>query len=125
MTAIGMAPIQMPRVLHQGMTKPVPLPFATQIAPKMHADSVCWSCGARSLVPRYGPKYPERFPGAVLENSGQMSSNVFHAPARWLRMAATGSRALAIDDVRRGEHVFLEIVAPADTVDHSEQGIFR
>ena len=37
---------------HHGMTSPAPLPFLGQIAPKMYAHLVRWSCGARGRVPR-------------------------------------------------------------------------
>ena len=38
---------------HQGMTSAAPLPFFGQIAPKMYAHLVRWSCGARGRVPRF------------------------------------------------------------------------
>jgi hypothetical protein len=38
------------------MTKPAPLPFFGQIAPKMYAHLVRWSCGARGRVPRFAQR---------------------------------------------------------------------
>ncbi len=34
----------MPAVSHQGMTRPAPLPFVGQMAPKRYAEIVRWSC---------------------------------------------------------------------------------
>ena len=38
------------------MTSAAPLPFFGQIAPKMYAHLVRWSCGARGRVPRFAQR---------------------------------------------------------------------
>src|SRR3712207_8938587 len=42
----------MASVVQRGSTRPAPLPWSGQIAPKMEADAVLWSLGAEGLVPR-------------------------------------------------------------------------
>jgi hypothetical protein len=39
-------------VSQPGMTRPAPLPAFGQMAPKISADCVRWSCGAEGRVPR-------------------------------------------------------------------------
>jgi hypothetical protein len=43
-------------VSQRGMTRPAPVPFFGQIAPKMYADCVRWSCGAEGRVPRFAQR---------------------------------------------------------------------
>jgi hypothetical protein len=46
----------MASVSQWGMTRPAALPFFGQIAPKMYAECVRWSCGAEGRVPRFAQR---------------------------------------------------------------------
>jgi len=43
-------------VSQRGMTRPAPLLFFGQMAPKIYADCVRWSCGAEGRVPRFAQR---------------------------------------------------------------------
>jgi hypothetical protein len=66
---------------HHGMTSPAPLPFFGQIAPKMYAHLVRWSCGARRRRPARGPRPPQA-----------RSSPRCHRPWGWYETLALGPR---------------------------------
>ena len=66
-------------VSHFGLTSPAPFPIlvqrlAGQIAPKMVAEAVRWSCGARGLVPRRAPSCPAPRDVVLLADPGLVPS---------------------------------------------------
>jgi hypothetical protein len=64
-------------VLQNGRTRPAALPSCGQIAPKMYADLVRWSCGAEGRVPRFAHRLVILFFCPILASSwNQISMGV-------------------------------------------------
>src|ERR1700730_5180230 len=51
----------MASLLPEGSTSPAPFPSAGQMAPKISAELVLWSCGAEGRVPRFAHRWVTLF----------------------------------------------------------------
>ena len=73
-----------------GMTKPAPLPILGQMAPKIWAESVRWSCGAEGRVPRVSQRPVRMFlarlwtpPRTTVRSRDRAGGPHAFPPARW------------------------------------------